>query len=118
MIPPNVAPPKTLVVTYPGAEEKLRKQFVYLIHLSNAEMAEKKVIAGNRLVIRFKDEVVGEGQAILVEPTNLEKLTPYDAMQAGYENVDVLKKHIAGTILAGVKKPAEAAFWKILYRWL
>lgn len=118
MIPPNVAPPKTVTVTYPGAEEKLRSQFVYLVHLTAAEMAEKKIVSGNRLMIRFKDEVVGEGQAILVEPTNLDALSVYDAMQGGYENLEALKKHVASTILAGLKKPKEASFWKILYRWL
>lgn len=118
MIPPNVGPPKTITITYAGAEEKLRKQFVYLAHMSASEMAEKKIVAGNRLLIRFKDEVVGEGQAILVEPTTLEKLTPYDAMQAGYDSVEALQKHVLGTILAAAKKPKDTSFYKILYRWL
>lgn len=118
MIPPNVAPPKTVTVTYAGAEEKLRSQFVYLVHVTATEMAEKKIVAGNRLLIRFKDEVVGEGQAILVEPTSLEALSVYDAMHGGYENVEALRKHILGTVLRGAKKPKEASFWKILYRWL
>ncbi|MGQ0797388.1 MAG: hypothetical protein ACT4OI_05960 [Methanobacteriota archaeon] len=118
MIPPNVAPPKTLTVTYAGAEEKLRSQFVYLVHVTEAEMAEKKIVAGNRLLIRFRDEVVGEGQAILVEPTTLDALSVYDAMQAGYENVEAMKKHIWATVLAGVRKTKEATFWKVLYRWL
>jgi hypothetical protein len=118
MIPPNVAPPKTVTVTYAGAEDKLRKQFVYLVHLPEAEMAEKRIVAGNRLIVRFKDEVVGEAQAILVEPTNLEALTPYDAMQGGFEDVEALRKHVLATVLRGARKPKEAAFWKILYRWL
>jgi hypothetical protein len=118
MIPPNVAAPKTVTVTYPGAEEKVRRQFVYLVHLPEAEMAEKKIVPGNRLLIRFGDEVVGEGQAILVEATSLDTLTPYDAMQGGYENVEALKKHVLGTILRGSKRPEDTTFWKILYRWL
>ncbi|HKZ89323.1 MAG TPA: hypothetical protein VJ300_03595 [Thermoplasmata archaeon] len=118
MIPPNVGAPKTVTVTYPGAEEKVRKQFVYLVHLPEAEMAQKKIVSGNRLMIRFKDEVVGEGQAILVEATALDKLSPYDAMQGGYESVEAMRKHIAATVLAGARKPKDATFWKVLYRWL
>ncbi len=118
MIPANAAPPKTIVVEYPGAEKKLREQYVYQIYLSASEMESKNIITGNRLLVKFKDEIVGEAQAILVEKTNLEKVSQYDAMSAGYENLDAMRKHLAGTILRGVRKPEQAEFWKILYRWL
>ncbi len=118
MIPPNVAPPKTIVVAYPGAEAKVRQQYVYQVYLSPQEMEEKGVVPGNRLVVRFKDEVVGEAQAILVEKTTLEKLTPYDAMIAGYESVDTQRKHLLETILRGARKPEQVPFWRLLYRWL
>ena len=118
MIPPNAAPPKTIVISYPPAEPKLRQQYVYQTHLSQGEMDEKRIVSGNRLVVRFKDEVVGEGQAILVEKTNLEKITKYDAMMSGFEDEVALKKHLLATVLAGVRKPDQVPFWKILYRWL
>jgi len=88
MIPPNVGAPKSLAITYPGAEEMVRKQLVYLVHVPASEQAEKRIVPGNRLMVTFRGEVVGEGQAILVEPTTLEKLSPYDAMQGGYESVE------------------------------
>src|SRR5437773_6796555 len=72
MIPPNAAPPKTITITYPGAEEKVRKQYVYQTYLSPHEHDRMALVPGNRLVVKFKDEVVGEGQAILVEKTTLE----------------------------------------------
>lgn len=118
MIPPNVAPPKTIAVMYPGAEEKLRKQYVYQTYLSPQEHDRLGLIPGNRLVVKFKDEVVGEGQAILVEKTTLERLSRYDAMSAGYENEELQRKHLLATVLSGVKKPEKAEFWKVLFRWL
>jgi hypothetical protein len=118
MIPANAAPPKTIVIAYPGAEERLRQQYVYQTHLSQTEMDEKRIVSGNRLVVKFKDEVVGEGQAILVEKTTLEKVSKYDAMMSGFEDDQVLKKHLLTTVLAGVRKPDQVPFWKILYRWL
>lgn len=118
MIPPNVAPPKTVVIGYAPAEKRLREQYVYQVYLSPREMEEKRIVTGNRLIVKFRDETVGEGQAILVEKTNLEKLTPYDAISAGYENPEAQRKHLAETILKGVRKPEQAEFWKILYRWL
>lgn len=118
MIPPNVAPPKTIVIRYPGAEAKLRKQFVYQTFRSAAEMVKERLVPGNRLLVKFGEEIVGEGQAILVETTDLERVTPYDAIVAGYEDVDHLKADLRKTILVGVKKPAETEFWKILFRWL
>jgi len=118
VIPPNVGPPKTIVVTHPGAEGKLREQLVYLVHLSAEEVARLKLVPGNRLIIRFRDDIVGEGQAILVERTTLERITKYDAIQAGFEDATVLQKHILATVLAGAKKPERTEFYKVLYRWL
>ena len=118
MIPPNVAPPKTIIVNYPGAEDKIRKQYVYETFLSTAEVQQTKLVPGNRLIVKFREEIVGEGQAILVEPTNLEKLTPYDAMIGGYETVDALKKDVLQRILKDAKRAAETPFIKVLFRWL
>lgn len=118
MIPPNALPPKTLVIAYPGAEAKLRQQYVYQTYLSVKGRDDLNLVPGNRLVIRFRDEVVGEGQAILVEKTNLGKLSSYDAMSAGYESVEAQKAHLLGTILKGARKADQAEFYKVLYRWL
>ncbi|OGS48419.1 MAG: hypothetical protein A3K68_01385 [Euryarchaeota archaeon RBG_16_68_13] len=118
MIPPNVAPPKTVVVHYPGAEEKLRKQYVYQTYLSEEDLGRLKVVPGNRLLVKFQDEIVGEGQAILVEPMTLERVTPYDAMISGYENTEAMRKHLSATVLKGAKKPSAAEFYRVLFRWL
>ncbi len=118
MLPPNAAPPKTLVIRYTGAEKKLREQYVYQTYLSSKARDDMALVPGNRLVIRFGEEVVGEGQAILVEKTTLEKLTKYDAISAGYESAEAQKKHLLATVLQGVRKPEQAEFYKILYRWL
>jgi preprotein translocase subunit Sss1 len=118
MIPANVAPPKTIVVDYAGAEKRLREQYVYQAFLSPAEMEQKRIITGNRLMVKFQDEIVGEAQAILVEKTNLQKLTEYDAMSSGYETTDAMKTHLLRTVLRSARKPEQAEFWKILYRWL
>lgn len=118
MLPPNAAPPKTLVIRYAGAEKKLREQYVYQTYLSTKQRDDMVLVPGNRLVIRFGEEVVGEGQAILVEKTTLAKLSRYDAISAGYESAEAQKKHLLGTILQGVRKPEQAEFYKVLYRWL
>ena len=118
MIPANAAPPKTIVIAYPGAEEKIRKQYVYQTYLSPQEHDRMSLVPGNRLVVKFKDEVVGEGQAILVEKTTLERLSEYDAMSAGYESAEAQKKHVLQTVLSGVRKPDKSEFWKVLFRWL
>jgi len=118
MIPPNAMPPKTLVIRYPGAEAKLRQQYVYQTYLTTREREEMNLVPGNRLVIRFGEEVVGEGQAILVEKTSLEKLSQYDAISAGYESAGAQRKHLLETVLKGVRKADQAEFIKVLYRWL
>src|SRR5947199_10872227 len=101
MIPPNAAPPKTIVIVYPGAEGKIRKQYVYQTYLTPQERDRIALVPANRLVVKFKDEAVGEGQAILVERTLLERLSPYDAMWAGDEIADARRKHVLHTGPAG-----------------
>ena len=118
MLPPNVGPPKNLVFVHPGQEQKLREQFVYQGYVSEEERAKQKMINGNRLVIKFRDEVVGEGQINLIEKTNLESLSAYDAILSGFENVDALRNHLVETVLKGERKPAHAEFFRVLFRWL
>ncbi len=117
-VPANVGPPKALVFRYPGLEQKLREQFVYQAYVSAAEVATKRFVPGNRLVLKFNDEVIGEGQVILCEKTTLRRLSPYDAMVGGYESVDTLRKDAWKTIVGDVKKPEDVEFYRILYRWL
>ena len=117
-IPANVGPPKTIVFRYPGLEQKLRDQFVYQAYTSVAEVTKQKFVPGNRLVLKFNDEVIGEGQIILVEKVTLASLSAYDAIVGGYENVDNLRKDCWKTIVGQVKKPEEVEFYRVLYRWL
>src|ERR1700756_1149654 len=44
--PPNAAPPKTIVIVYPGAEEKIRKQYVYQTYLSSQEHDRLALVPG------------------------------------------------------------------------
>ena len=118
MLPPNIGPPKHLVFTHPGQEKKLREQFVYQGYVTQGERAKQQMINGNRLVIKFRDEVIGEGQINLIEATNLERLSAYDAILSGLESVDVLRKHVFDTVLRGEKKPEKAEFFRVLFRWL
>jgi hypothetical protein len=117
-IPANVGPPKTIVFRFPGLEQKLRDQFVYQAYAGVAEVTKQRFIPGNRLVLRFNEEVIGEGQIILVEKVTLASLTTYDAIVGGYANVDDLRKDTWKTIVGDVKKPEAVEFYRILFRWL
>src|SRR2546428_5556974 len=87
-VPANVGPPKTIVFRYPNLEQKLRDQFVYQAYASVAEVTKQKFIPGNRLVLKFNEEVIGEGQIILAEKVTLATLTAYDAIVGGGGGVD------------------------------
>lgn len=118
MLPPNVGPPRTLVFTHTAQESKLREQLVYQGYVSRAERERQQMINGNRLVIRFRDDVIGEGQINLIEASSLERLSRYDAILSGLEDENVLRKHVAETVLKGERKPAQAEFFRVLFRWL
>ena len=118
MLPPNVGPPKHLAFSHADQETKLREQFAYQGYVSRDDRAKQQMINGNRLVIKFLEEVIGEGQINLIEATNLEKLSAYDAILSGLGSVDVLRKHLVDTILRGERKPAQVEFFRVLFRWL
>src|SRR5256885_13458191 len=117
-IPANAGPPKTIVFRYPGLEQKLRDQFVYQAYASVAEVTKQKFVPGNRLVLKFNEEVIGEGQIILVEKVTLATVTPYDAIVGGYENVDTLRKDSWKKIVGAVKKPEQGEVYRLLFRWV
>ena len=79
-VPANVGPPKTIVFRYPGLEQKLHDQFVYQAYASVAEVTKQRFIPGNRLVLKFNEEVIGEGQIILVEKVTSPQLGFYPAV--------------------------------------
>src|SRR5207249_5970412 len=87
----NALPP-TISTPFPYTTLFRSKQYVYQTYLSSQEHDRIALVPGNRLVVKFKDEVVGEGQAILVERTTLDRLSHYDAMSAGYETAEVDRK--------------------------
>src|SRR2546427_140605 len=63
-IPANVGPPKTIVFRYPGLEQKLRDQFVYQAYASVDEVTKQRFVPGNRLVLKFNEDGIGEGQVM------------------------------------------------------
>jgi hypothetical protein len=117
MIPPNAGPPKHLTFTDAAVEGKLRNQLVYQACVSKKDMATQKYMMGNRLVLKYRDEVIGEGQIILIAPVTYADLTQYDAVVGGYEKLEELTGHLVKQIPVE-KSPERTEFYKILYRWL
>ena len=89
-----------------------------MCYVTDADWQRRKFYPGNKLILKLKEEVIGEGQIILVEKVTLATVTPYDAIVGGYENVDALRKDSWKTIVGEVKKPEEVEFFRILFRWL
>ena len=117
MIPPNAGPPKHITFSDARIEPKLRSQLVYQTCVSKQEMARQKFFMGNRLVLKYRDEVIGEGQIILIAPVTYADLTAYDAVVGGYEKLEDLTAHLVKQIPVE-KTPEKTEFFKILYRWL
>src|SRR3989475_12551510 len=117
-IPANVGPPKTIVFRYPGLEQKLRDQFVYQAYASVAEVTKQKFIPGNRLVLKFNEEVIGEGQIILVEKVTLATLTAYHAIVGGEQSGDTLRKGNGEKRRGDGRKHGEREIHPTLFRLL
>jgi hypothetical protein len=116
-LPPWAEPPKTITYVDESLRERLNEKLVYQAYVTGADWARRKFYPGNKLIVKLKDEVVGEGQIVLVEAAPMGSLTRHDATVSGYKEVEdliiALRKQ-----LPTEKKWERTEIYKILYRWL
>ena len=116
-VPPWGEPPKTIVYTDVAIREKLAEKLVYQCYVTDADWQARKFYPGNKLIIKLKEEVIGEGQIILVEAAPMGRLTRHDATVSGYKEVEDLVRALR-TQIPTAKKWEDTEIYKILYRWL
>jgi hypothetical protein len=116
-VPPWAEPPKTITYRDPSLREKLNERLVYQAYVTEREWESRRFYPGNKLILKLGDEVIGEGQVILIEATPMGRLTRHDATVSGYKEVEdlvmALRKH-----LPTERKWEDTEVYKILYRWL
>lgn len=116
-IPPWGEPPKTIVYTDESLRDKLNEKLVYQAYVTDSDWQARKFYPGNKLILKLKDEVIGEGQIVLVEAIPMGRLTRHDATISGYPDVEDLV-HALRKTLPTEKKWEDTEVYKILYRWL
>lgn len=116
-LPPWGETPKTIVYTDPAIRDKLNEKLVYMAYVTDADWRARKYYPGNKLILKLQDEVIGEGQVILVEATTMGRLTRHDATVSGYEEVEDLIRVLRNS-MPMEKKWENTEIYKILYRWL
>ena len=116
-IPPWGEPPKTIVYADESIRDKLNEKLVYMCYVTDADWQARKFYPGNKLILKLKDEVIGEGQIILVEATTMARLTRHDATISGYRDVEDLVR-VLQKQMPMEKKWESTEVYKILYRWL
>ena len=116
-IPPWGEPPKTIVYEDESLREKLNEKLVYQAYVTERDWEARKFYPGNKLILKLKDEVIGEGQIVLVEATPMGRLTRHDATVSGYTEVEDLIGALRKR-LPTAKKWEDTEVYKILYRWL
>src|SRR3989442_15365339 len=89
-VPPWGEPPKTIVYTDESLRAKLNEKLVYQAYVTDADWQARKFYPGNKLILKVKDEGIGEGQIILVEATTMARLTRHEATISGYKEVEDL----------------------------
>src|SRR3972149_2363790 len=82
-IPPWAEPPKTIVYQDESLREKLNEKLVYQAYVTDRDWRARKFYPGNKLILKLKDEVIGEGQIVLVEAGPMGRLTRPDATGSG-----------------------------------
>lgn len=116
-LPPWGEPPKTIVYADDSVRDRLNEKLVYMAYVTPEEWESRKFYPGNKLILKLADEVIGEGQIILVEATTMGRLTRHDATLSGYKDVEdlipVLRKSMPTE-----RKWENTEVYKILYRWL
>jgi len=116
-IPPWAEPPKTIVYQDESLREKLNEKLVYQAYVTDRDWRARKFYPGNKLILKLKDEVIGEGQIVLVEAGPMGRLTRHDATVSGYKEVEDLVKALLKE-LPTTKKWEDTEIYRILYRWL
>ena len=116
-IPPWAEPPKTITYKDEALRERLNEKLVYQAYVSDEDWTRRKFYPGNKLIIKLKDEVVGEAQIVLVEAAPMGSLTRHDATVSGYEEVEHLVIALRKE-LPTERKWEKTEVYKILYRWL
>ncbi len=116
-VPPWGEAPKTILYTDESLREKLNEKLVYQAYVTDADWQARKFYPGNKLIVKLRDEVIGEGQIILVEALPMGRLTRHDATVSGYEDVEDLVRALRKE-MPTAKKWEDTEVYKILYRWL
>ena len=116
-IPPWGEPPKTIVYTDESLRDRLNEKLVYQCYVTDADWQARKFYPGNKLILKLKDEVIGEGQIILVEAAPMGRLTRHDATVSGYPDVEDLVRALRKQ-MPTAKKWEDTEVYKILFRWL
>ncbi len=116
-LPPWAEPPKTIVYRDDALRNRLNEKLVYQAYVTGDDWAKRKFYPGNKLIIKLRDEVVGEGQIVLVEAVPMGTLTRHDATVSGYKEVEDLVIALRKE-LPTERKWEKTEVYKILYRWL
>ena len=116
-VPPWAEPPKTIVYADESLRDRLNEKLVYQAYVTAQDWVSRRFYPGNKLIVKLRDEVVGEGQIILVEATPMGRLTRHDATVSGYAEVEDLVRALRKT-MPTAKKWEDTEIYKILYRWL
>jgi len=116
-VPPWAEPPKTIVYHDDALRERLNEKLVYQAYVTGEDWTKRKFYPGNKLIIKLKDEVVGEAQIVLVEAVPMGTLTRHDATVSGYKEVEDLVIALQKE-LPTERKWEKTEVYKILYRWI
>ena len=116
-LPPWAEPPKTITYQDESLRDRLNEKLVYQAYVTGEDWEKRKFYPGNKLIIKLRDEVVGEGQIVLVEAAPMGRLTRHDATVSGYKEVEDLVIALRKT-LPTERKWERTEIYKILYRWL
>lgn len=116
-LPPWGEPPKTIVYTDESLRDRLNEKLVYQAYVTEEDWTRRKFYPGNKLILKLREEVIGEGQIVLVEASPMGRLTRHDATVSGYQEVEDLVKALRKQIPTA-KKWEDTEIYKILYRWL
>ncbi len=116
-IPPWAEPPKTIVYTDESLRDRRNEKLVYQCYVTDADWRARRYYPGNKLILKLKEEVIGEGQIILVEASPMGRLTRHDATVSGYKEVEDLVRALRAS-MPTERKWEATEIYKILYRWL
>ena len=108
-----------ILFTLEELQDKLQRRTVTQTIRSKTQLSKNKWRVGAEVPVKWRDQLVGQVQIVLIEAWNIRKLTDDDARLTGFDSRDDLIKALKRFFgRLGEKRFWENEVYRVKFKWL